>query len=199
MFPCLADNEVHVNATRVLKPDHTPFDTSDPWERAAAEAEGRRQAFLYEATMRANLRGFDRARGAGIGPGLGVHENWLIFGQAVLCEADVMAGVAPAYGITFRAWPFEDHAQGRTTIWRPLPDGAWCGIPLGSLIPVGFENLLVVGRCLSAEHSAQGLGAHLARLPSDGRGGWNGCRGGLPRVAALQARLREEGTILHDA
>lgn len=199
VFPYLADHEVHVNATRVLKPDHTPFDTSDPWERAAAEAEGRRQAFLYEAAMRASLPGFDRARVAGIGPVLGVRESRLIIGQAVLREADVMAGVAPADGIACCAWPIEDHAPGRTTLWRPLPDGAWYGIPFGSLIPVGFENLLVAGRCLSAEHSAQASARISLACLAMGEAAGMAAAMGMPQVAALQARLRGEGAILQAA
>jgi NADPH-dependent 2,4-dienoyl-CoA reductase/sulfur reductase-like enzyme len=199
VFPYLADHEVHVNATRVLKPDRTPFDTSDPWERAAAEAEGRRQAFLYEAALRASLPGFDRARVAGIGPALGVRESRLIVGQAVLREADVMAGVAPADSIACCAWPIEDHAPGRATIWRPLPDGAWYGIPFGSLVPPAFENLLVAGRCLSAEHGAQASARISLACLAMGEAAGMAAAMGMPQIAALQARLCKEGAILHAA
>lgn len=197
VFPYLADQEVHVNATRVLKPDLTPFDTFDPWERATAEAEGRRQAFLYEAAMRASLPGFDRARVAGIGPVLGVRESRLIVGQAVLREADVMAGVTPADCIACCAWPIEDHAPGRVTIWRPLPDDVWYGIPFGSLVPLGFTNLLVAGRCLSAEHSAQASARISLACLAMGEAAGTAAAMGLPHITALQARLSAEGAILN--
>jgi 2-polyprenyl-6-methoxyphenol hydroxylase-like FAD-dependent oxidoreductase len=197
VFPYLAEGEVHVNATRVLKPDGSPFDTTAPWDRAAAEAEGRRQAFLYEAAMRAALPGFGAARVAGIGPVLGVRESRLVEGEAVLTEADVMSGVAPADRVACCAWPVEDHAPGRATVWRPLPDGAWYGIPFGCLLPRGFDNLLVAGRCLSAEHAAQASARiSLACLAMGEAAGIAAARGGRQDIAALQAELRRQGAVL---
>lgn len=199
VFPYLADHEVHVNATRVLKPDGTPFDTTDPWDRAAAEAEGRRQAFLYEAAMRSVLPGFDRARVAGIGPVLGVRESRLIAGRAVLTEADVMAGASPADRIACCSWPIEDHAPGRATVWRPLPDGAWYGIPFGCLMPHGFDNLLVAGRCLSAEHGAQASARISLACLAMGEAAGMAAAMDMAEVAAVQARLRAQGAILEPA
>ncbi len=201
VFPYLAEGEVHVNATRVLKPDGTPFDTTAPWDRAAAEAEGRRQAFLYEAAMRHALPGFGSARVAAIGPVLGVRESRLIEGEAVLTEESVMTGSAPEDRIACCAWPVEDHAPGRATVWRPLPDGAWYGIPFGCLVPRGFENLLAAGRCLSAEHVAQASARiSLACLAMGEAAGiaaaWGARDGARPEVAALQAELRRGGAIL---
>jgi hypothetical protein len=199
VFPYLADHEVHVNATRVLKPDATGFDTTDPWERAEAEAEGRRQAFLYEAAMVATLPGFERARVAGIGPVLGVRESRLVLGQTVLTEAAVMAGATPADRVACCAWPVEDHAPGRSTIWRPLPDDAWYGIPFGCLLPLGFDNLLVAGRCLSAEHAAQASARISLACLAMGEAAGLAAAMGMPGVAALQARLRAHGAILEPA
>jgi 2-polyprenyl-6-methoxyphenol hydroxylase-like FAD-dependent oxidoreductase len=200
VFPYLAEGEVHVNATRVLKPDGTPFDTTDAWERAAAEAEGRRQAFLYEAAMRRALPGFEAARVAAIGPVLGVRESRLIEGEAVLTTASVMSGAAPADRIACCAWPVEDHAPGRATVWRPLPDGAWYGIPFGCLVPRGFDNLLVAGRCLSAEHEAQASARiSLACLAMGEAAGIAAATGAPFDVPRLQAELRRQGAVLDPA
>jgi hypothetical protein len=80
-----------------------------------------------------------------------------------------------------------------------MPYGVLYGIPFGSLVPVGFENLRVAGRCLAAEHSAQASArmslAGLAMLDAAGMA----AAMGTPQVAALQASLREEGAILHAA
>ncbi len=200
VFPYLAEGEVHVNATRVLRPDGTPFDTTDPWDRAAAEAEGRRQAFLYEAAMRHALPGFGAARIAAIGPVLGVRESRLVEGEAVLTEHAVMAGAAPADRIACCAWPVEDHAPGRATIWRPLPDGAWYGIPFGCLVPRGFDNLLVAGRCLSAEHAAQASARISLACLAMGEAAGIAAAWGTPfDVARLQAELRRQGAVLDPA
>jgi 2-polyprenyl-6-methoxyphenol hydroxylase-like FAD-dependent oxidoreductase len=203
-FPYLAPGQVHLNATRVRKPDGRAFDVTDPWERAAAEAEGRRQVALYERAARAVLPGFAAARVVASGSVLGVRESRRIVGEATLSEADVMQGIARDDRIACCAWPIEDHAPGRSTVWRPLPDGAWYGIPYGALLPAGFANLLVAGRCLSAEHAAQASArislACLAMGEAAGiaaaLGREAGCR---PEVAPVQAALRQAGAILDPA
>lgn len=200
-FPYLAPGQVHLNATRVRKPDGRAFDVADPWERAAAEAEGRRQAALYEQAVRAVLPGFAAARVVASGAVLGVRESRRIIGEATLTEAAVMRGDAPDDRIACCAWPVEDHAPGRSTVWRPLPDGAWYGIPYGALLPSGFANLLVAGRCLSAEHAAQASARiSLACLAMGEAAGIAAALGQAtrrrPAAAPVQQALRRAGAIL---
>lgn len=203
-FPCLAPGQVHLNATRVRKPDGRAFAIADPWERAAAEAEGRRQAALYEQAARAVLPGFAAARIVASGAMLGVRESRRIVGEAALTEAAVMRGEAPEDRIACCAWPIEDHALGRSTVWRPLPDGAWYGIPYGALLPAGFANLLVAGRCLSAEHAAQASARiSLACLAMGEAAGIAAALGRAtrrrPGAAPVQQALRRAGAILDPA
>jgi 2-polyprenyl-6-methoxyphenol hydroxylase-like FAD-dependent oxidoreductase len=203
-FPYLAPGQVHLNATRIRRPDGTAFDTADPWDRAAAEAEGRRQTALYEAALRQALPGFAEARVVASGAVLGVRESRRIAGEATLTEADVMSGAAADERIACCAWPIEDHAPGRSTVWRPLPDGAWYGIPYGALLPVGFANLLAAGRCLSADHAAQASARiSLACLAMGEAAGIAAALGraarARPDVARVQASLRREGAILDPA
>ncbi len=198
VFPYLAEGEVHVNATRVLDTGGAPFDVTEPWARAAAEAEGRRQVFAYEEAMRATLPGFAQARVTDIGAALGVRESRLVAGQAVLTEADVMAGAAPPDRIACCAWPVEDHAPGRATVWRPLPDGAWYGIPFGCLVPRGFDNVLVAGRCLSADHTAQASARISLACLAMGEAAGTAAASWTERwdVPPLLASLRRDGAIL---
>ncbi len=200
IYPYLSEGEMHLNATRVMHADGRSFDWTDPWERAAAEREGRRQAFLYQDAAREHLPGFAQARVTAIGALLGIRESRLVDGEATLTEADVMEGRMAADRIAITAWPVEDHAPGRATIWRPLPDGLAYGIPFGSLVPRATRNLLVAGRCLSATHTAQASAR--VTIPCLAMGEAAGTAAAMAGddvrvdVGALQSRLRAAGAML---
>lgn len=161
VFPYLAANEVHLNATRVVRATGgaavppVPLDPLDPLERSLAEREGRKQVFDYEQVFRQRVPGFAGARVTGMGAMLGVRESRRIHGDAQLTETDVMQCHKPPDRIACCAWPVEDHAAGHQTVWRPLPDGDWYGIAFDCLLPQGLRNVIVAGRCLSATHVAQ--------------------------------------------
>ncbi len=201
IYPGMAGVEMHLNATRVQHPDGRSFDWTDPRERSAAEREGRRQAFLYEQAARQHLPGFGAARITSIGAQLGIRESRLVEGDETLTEDDVMGGVRGETRIACTAWPVEDHAPGRSTIWRPLPDGFAYGIPFGSLVARGLDNLLVAGRCLSATHTAQASARVTAPCLAMGQAAGTaaamaGDDGVRVDIAALQSRLRADGAML---
>lgn len=192
---------MHLNATRVQQPDGRSFDWTDPWARAEAEREGRRQVALYEQAARDHLPGFAAARVTAIGAQLGIRESRLVEGDETLTEDDVMGGVRGDTRIALTAWPVEDHAPGRSTIWRPLPDGLCYGIPFGSLVPRGLDNLLVAGRCLSATHTAQASARVTAPCLAMGQAAGTaaamaGDGGVRVDLATLQSRLRADGAML---
>lgn len=115
-----------------------------------------------------------------------------------------MQGVARGDRIACCAWPVEDHAPGRATAWRPLPEGPWYGILYGALLPSGFTNVLVAGRCLSADHAAQASArislACLAMGEAAGIAAALGrAAGRRPDAATVQAELRRWGAILDPA
>jgi 2-polyprenyl-6-methoxyphenol hydroxylase-like FAD-dependent oxidoreductase len=201
IYPGMDGVGMHLNATRVAWPDGRSFDWTDPWARAAAEREGRRQTALYEQAAREYLPGFGAARVNAMGAQLGIRESRLVEGDETLTEADVMGGVLGPTRIACTAWPVEDHAPGRATIWRPLPDGFSYGIPFGSLVPRALDNLLVAGRCLSATHIAQASARVTAPCLAMGQAAGTaaamaGDGGVRVDIAALQARLRWNGAIL---
>jgi hypothetical protein len=106
--------------------------------------------------------------------------------------------------IACSAWPLENHSRGRSTQWHFLPDGQWYGIPVGCLVVEGFDNLLVAGRNLSAEHAAQAsarvAGPCLAMGEAAGTlAAMSLAHAGRTRAVdagALQDRLRAAGAIL---
>ena len=65
---------------------------------------------------------------------------------------DVMTAKKVAGAATFSAWPIEAHGAGELKIVYLEND--YYSIPFETLLPVGAVNMLVAGRCLSAEHEA---------------------------------------------
>ncbi|MCW5590619.1 MAG: FAD-dependent oxidoreductase [Burkholderiales bacterium] len=194
----------HLNVTKLGRPDGSPFDLVEPGDLAQAEREGRRQVRLYEEVFRRYVPGFGNARVIDIGARVGVRETRLVHGEAVLSEAQVRGCVKPADRIACSSWPLEEHGRGRATAWEFLPDGEWYGIPWGCLVVRGFDNLLVAGRNLSAEHAAQAsvrvAGPCMALGEAAGAGAAASlARGGRARavdVESLQRALEREGAIL---
>jgi hypothetical protein len=195
---------VHLNVTRLADDDGEPFNLVDPVQLTRAEQVGRRQVELYEEAFRRYVPGFGRSRVIDIGARVGVRETRLVKGDRTLTESQVRACVKPDDRIACTAWPLESHGRGRGTQWDFLPDGEWYGIPWGCLVVAGFDNLLVAGRNLSADHSAQAsarvAGPCIAMGEAAGLGAAMSIAGGRPLrevdLPALQAALESGGAIL---
>ena len=113
---------VHLNVTRLRKPDGEPLRFTNPEDLSAAEVEGRRQAFVYEEVFRRFVPGFARARIVDIGAMVGIRESRLILGEKTLTEDDVRECVKPEDRIACNAWPLESHtaAAARTGSSCPM-------------------------------------------------------------------------------
>lgn len=195
---------VHLNVTKLGDRSGAPFNLVDPAELSEAEREGRRQVRLYEEVFRKYVPGFERSRVIDIGARVGVRETRLIHGDAVLTEAQVRACEKPADAIACSSWPLETHGRGPVTNWEFLPDGEYYGIPWGCLVVKGFDNLLVAGRNLSAEHAAQASARVAGPCMAMGEAAGTAAALGIALdavvrrvdVAQLRARLAREGAIL---
>lgn len=155
MYPHPIPGTVHLNTTRVARPDGAPFNLVDPLELSAAEVEGRRQAYLYEEVFRRFVPGFAEARIVDLGAQIGIRESRLIRCDQVLTREQIDACAKPSDRIACNSWPIEVHAQGTRTVWEFMPDGEYYGIPYGCMTVQGFDNLWVAGRNISASHEAQ--------------------------------------------
>ncbi len=195
---------VHLNVTKLANASGAPFNLADPDDLSEAEREGRRQVHLYEDVFRKYVPGFERSRVIDIGARVGVRETRLVHGDAVLTEAHVRGCVKPTDGIACSSWPLETHGRGPVTSWEFLPDAGYYGIPWGCLIVKGFDNLLVAGRNLSAEHAAQASARVAGPCMAMGEAAGTaaamavGLEGQVRHVdvGQLQARLVSHGAIL---
>lgn len=133
-------------------------DGTNPWHLTQAQILGRRAMRRYWAFCRQYLPGCENAYLVMGAPLVGVRESRRIVGEYVLTEADVLGAQKFPDGIARNNYPIDIHRP--TKDQRPgltrLPPGAYHEIPYRCLVPVGVEQLLVAGRCLSATFAAQG-------------------------------------------
>jgi glycine/D-amino acid oxidase-like deaminating enzyme len=118
-----------------------------------AEVEGRKQAREYEKFLKKYLPGFEEIFIEDAGQ-IGIRETRTILGDYTLTNDDVVKASKFEDAIARSAWPIELHAIDEVKlVW--LDEGDFYEIPYRCLLPKGVENLLVAGRCISAEHEAQ--------------------------------------------
>lgn len=134
--------------------DGRVINATDPELISKAEMEGRLQALEYIRFLKDHVPGYERSELATFGFQIGVRETRRIEGEYRLTGEDVLSARQFEDQIGLCGAPMEDHHDGADTGWRYLPDSKCVGIPYRTLIPKQSENLLVAGRCFSANHVA---------------------------------------------
>ena len=143
-----------VNATQENR-----IDPLDPAEVFKAEASLRRQIGKILDFLKNNIPGFSDIRIKGSASTLGVRESRRILGRYQLTEDDLMAGRAFPDTVVHKANFCLDihnpsgagqsvHAEKRP-VTPPLYD-----IPFSAMCPLGCNNLITAGRCISGTHVA---------------------------------------------
>lgn len=204
IIPTLRPGEFLGAMTRVANPDGSPVDVTDPRQATWGELEGRRLATEAAEFLRAHVPGFGDAFLADTATALGVRETRRIVGAHVLTGNDVQRGARFADAVAQGAWPQEYHVAGRSTEYRFLPPGRTYEIPFGSLRTPAITNLLVAGRCISADHDALAstrvMGPSLALGEAAGTAAALAARAsttvGELELDLLQGELRAHGALL---
>jgi hypothetical protein len=153
LIPTLRPGEVLVAMSRIDL-DGRPVDGSDDFEISYGEMEGRVQAARLADFLRRYMPGFSNAFVSDSAPRLGIRETRRAEGEYALSRDDVLGARKFEDGIGRAAWPIERHIAGGETAWEFLESGTWYTIPYRCLVARGVENLLIVGRCVSAEPDA---------------------------------------------
>jgi hypothetical protein len=171
VIPTFRPGEV-LGAMIRLTRDGDPLDGTDLFDLTYGELEGRRRAEEAAAFLQAHMPGFEGAFLADTATQQGVRETRHILGRYTLSGDDVTAATRFDDAVALGAWPQEYHVVGRGTDYRFLDDGAAYQIPYRCLLPAaagpapgprseagaapgsGPGNLLVAGRCISADHDA---------------------------------------------
>jgi len=205
LFPQPHPEEGMMNVTRVLRPDGSSVNAGKVRELSDAESVGRAQIAEYARFLRNCVPGFANARIIETAAELGIRQTRTIRGKYRLKTDDVAQCRKFDRGIVRSAWPVEVHEPSGTRIKILYDD--YYEIPYDVMVPDGPsapDNLLVAGRCISAEHEAlasarvtaqcmeEGMAAGLAaRLSVD-----DGCKIGQVDVQRLRARQRDLGAAI---
>lgn len=145
------DDEVLVNVSRV-----SGLDPTDVEDLSYAEVEGRRQVMMLEQFFRQHTPGFEQASIAQVGTQIGVRETRRIIGQYVLTGTDVLSARRFDDVIARSGYPIDIHnPEGRGVTANFIKEGGAYDIPYRSIVPLGVDNLLLAGRCISTTHEAQ--------------------------------------------
>ncbi len=203
VIPTMRPGEVIVAMGRIAL-DGRPVDCTDPEQLTYAELEGRRQAVLLADFLRSKMPGFSEAYLADTPCRVGIRATRRLVGRYVLTGEDVLGAAEFPDGICRSAWPVELHAEGKGTTLEFPPPGKTYTVPLGAMLPVEVENLLVAGRCLSATLEGQasarvsgtcmamGEAAGIAAEMASKKGGTTA----EVDVSVLRTRLEERGAVL---
>jgi hypothetical protein len=183
-------------------------DATDVMALSAAEAEGRRQAFVYEQFFRDSIPGYESSRIIGLAVGIGVRETRRVIGEYRLTRSDCLDVARFDDRVLLCGAPIEDHRMnasgGEETAWAYVPGGAAYDVPYRCLVPKGQANAWVVGRCFSATHDAHASCRSMAQTMAMGQAAGVAasiCCGkdlsaGSVSIGTLQESLRSIGAIL---
>lgn len=131
-------------------------DATDPFQLTQVQIRGREAIFRQLAFYRRHFPGCENAYVAQIAPMVGVRESRRIHTRCRLTGLDLAARRKYPDRIAQSNYPVDIHglpldAQGT---YQPDPR-PWFEVPFQCLVPVGFDNLLVAGRCIGADFVAQ--------------------------------------------
>jgi len=128
---------VHAGEINVWSGNLLGLDGTDPVELTRAELVTRDHTMALAAYLIAKVPGFEKARIEYTATQVGVRATRQIVGHATPTGRDVRAGDSP------------------DAVAKPYAQEEM-RVPLGALLPRGVENLLVAGRCLSADDGILG-------------------------------------------
>lgn len=143
--------EVCLNATRVANVDAT--DTP-----ALSRTIGLLMEQVMQCTrfMQKYVPGFQDCSFAGISPRLGIRETRRIVGEYALSQQEVLNAQKSEQGVAKGCHHVDIHQDGTGQIRIPVANGGSYDIPFGCLLPKKLDNVLVAGRCVSADREAHG-------------------------------------------
>ena len=152
LFRMPKPDEWCVNTSRIMGVDST-----DNESLTDAEIEGRQQAQTIFRFLQKYVPGCENARIKSTASYIGIRESRHIRGEYRLTAEDLLESKVPEDSILLAANSVDVHGRFGPTSNEYVPiKGDYYGVPYRSLIPVGVEQLLIAGRCVSADSTAAG-------------------------------------------
>lgn len=151
VFFTMNEDILHLNTTRVVK-----LDPTDPFDVTKAELEAREQVFQIHDFLKKNVPGLENTRVLSTALQIGIRESRMIDGEYTLTAKDLKSLARFPDAIATANYDIDIHnPEGAGTSHYYFGAGEWYEIPYRCLVPKGFDNLLVAGRCISSDHEAQ--------------------------------------------
>src|SRR5262249_37312464 len=173
------DGRMYVNGTRV-----NGVDVFDPVQFTRAVLECYRQIEGVARYLRERVPGFEAARIEAIAPVLGVRETRHIVGDYTLTAGDSLNGTRFPDSIAADASALDIHEpKGADVDFRGLPPYE---IPYRCLVPQLVEQILVAGRCISADHAAHARSRNMPACMATGQAA--GIAAAVPIADAVAVR-----------
>ena len=153
LYRGVEEDEWSINTSRILGIDGTSSESL-----TFGEQEGREQVDEIFRFFKKYVPGCENAKLLQSGNTLGIRETRHIHGIKTLVLEDLLECRVPEDSIMICANSVDVHGRfGPTsTEYITIPEGKYYGIPYGTLVPENRSNLLVAGRCLSADSEAAG-------------------------------------------
>ena len=152
LFRMPKPDEWCVNTSRIMGVDST-----DNESLSNAEIVGRQQAQHILHFLRKYVPGCENARIKSTASYIGIRESRHIQGDYRLTVDDLLDSKVPDDSILLAANSVDVHGRFGPTSNEYVPiKGDYYGIPYRSLLPRGVEQLLIAGRCVSADSTAAG-------------------------------------------
>lgn len=152
IFPTNHPGELLVNATRLAGQDGRILNVIDPKDFSEAEVFGRKQVQDYARFLKKFVPGCEESYVIDTGVEIGIRQTRSIVGVEMLSNDHVVSCTKTPEGICRVPWPIELHSGDKPKLHWLIDD--YYEVPYLTLVPEVGENLLVAGRCLSAEHEA---------------------------------------------
>lgn len=157
-----ADGQMYVNATRVLG-----VNVFSPEEFTAAILECYRQIEGVVMFLRESVPGFEASRLGQVSPILGVRETRHILGEYTLTGKDSRGETRFEDSIAADSSALDIHdPKGGDVDFQSMPPYE---IPYRCLLPQRIEQILVAGRCISADHEAHARSRNMPACMSIGQ------------------------------
>jgi len=131
--------------------------STDAWDLSLAQQIGRQKIRRIAAFFKKYVGGFENSYIGTVAPMVGVRESRRIVGDYTLTEEDFVNEARFPDSVARNSYPIDIHSVKNKAgiVMKHLPKGHYHEIPYRCMLPVGVDNLLVAGRCLSATFAAQ--------------------------------------------
>lgn len=184
------------------------LDATDLEQIGQAESMGREQAFIYQKFFQECVPGFSEASIIGLSHQIGVRETRRVYGEYRLTREDCLSATQFKEQVLLCGAPIEDHREARPgedeTRWEYISEGRSYGVPYGTLLPKGRDEIWVAGRCFSATHDAHASCRSMGQTMSMGQAAGlaaaltldSDCGARDLSIPHLQEILREMGAVL---